>query len=299
MYVTGTTIRSCTKPGTIALTFDDGPWKYTSQILDLLDELKVTATFFIAGHNKGKDGIDSAAGYREILKRMYNAGHQIGSHTWTHRDLNKLMHYDDPKNKDLGPRVRRTEMMFNEMALRNIFGWIPTYMRPPYLECSSDCQDFIAEWGYHVISTNVDTKDYMFDDPSLIEQSKKRFRDGVSESPAENGYIVLAHDVHYQTVATLTAYMVDLARKRGYRLVTVGECLGDPKENWYRSVNEKRSTCDGPSQPPAPTPTKTTSSYVQPTSTQGISPDQRCGGSTKHTCQGSGFGNCCSHYGYW
>ncbi|PNY18837.1 Peptidoglycan-N-acetylglucosamine deacetylase [Tolypocladium capitatum] len=228
----GTTITRCTKPGTMALTFDDGPWKYTSQILDLLDELKVTATFFIAGHNKGKGHIDdSSPGYREILKRMSNSGHHIGSHTWTHRDLNRLLHYDDPKNKDLGPRVRKTELIFNEMALRNIFGWIPTYMRAPYLECSSPCQDFLARWGYHVISTNVDTKDYMFDNPSLIEQSKKRFSDGVSESPTENGYIVLAHDVHYQTVANLTAYMVEVARKRGYKLVTVGECLGDPKQN--------------------------------------------------------------------
>lgn len=266
----------------VALTFDDGPYIYTNQILDLLDKLAVKATFFVAGNNRGKGHIDNPSlSWASTVKRAYKAGHQIASHTWTHRDLNKVNH-----------TIQWSEMIYNEMAFRNIFGWIPTYMRPPYLECSAEsgCVDVMKSLGYHIITNNIDTKDYMNDDASLIQNSKDRFSSQLSSNSAANSYIVLAHDVHYQTVANLTEYMVILARQRGYKLVTVGECLGDPKENWYRQVGQA-------SIPTSASRTATSSATPQKTLT--ISPNQRCGGSTGYTCQGSSFGSCCSYYGFW
>jgi peptidoglycan/xylan/chitin deacetylase (PgdA/CDA1 family) len=275
----------------VALTFDDGPYSYTTEMLDLLDKLNVKATFFITGDNRAKGHIDDpSTGWPSILRRMLSAGHQIGSHTWTHRDLNQI-----------NETVRRAEIIHNEMAIRNIFGWIPTYMRPPFLECSSEsgCQDSMREFGYHTISANLDTKDYMYDDPALIQRAKDRYSTGLSKDSQQHSYIVLAHDVHAQTVYSLTPFMVSLARERGYKLVTVGECLGDPEDNWYRSAgsssklardSQKKPSCLEPSKPPPASPTNTPSK---------ISPNQRCGGSTGYICLGSGFGNCCSHYGYW
>lgn len=279
----GTIITKCTTPGLVALTFDDGPYIYTNQILDLLDKLVVKATFFVAGNNRGKGHIDDPSlSWPSILKRTHNAGHQIASHTWTHRDLNKVNH-----------TIQWSEMIYNEMAFRNIFGWFPTYMRPPYLECSAEsgCIDVMKSLGYHIITNNIDTKDYMNDDASLIQNSKDRFNSQLSPSSAANSYIILAHDVHYQTVANLTEYMVTVARQRGYKLVTVGECLGDPKKNWYRQVGLPTSA--------SPTTIRTATSSILPQKTLSISPDQRCGGSTAYTCQGSSFGSCCSYYGYW
>ncbi|KAH7170092.1 hypothetical protein EDB81DRAFT_837100 [Dactylonectria macrodidyma] len=289
----GNIITSCTEPGMMALTFDDGPFTYTNDILDVLDEYDVKATFMIAGNNRGKGHIDdSSLDWPGVLRRMYAAGHHITSHTWTHRDLN-----------DVNRIIQRTEMIYNEMALRNIFGWIPTYMRPPYLECSvsSGCQALMSELGYHVINTDLDTKDWEHDSSALIQNAKDRFDAGVSLDAASNSYIVLAHDVHEQTVTNLTTYMIRAAQDRGYKLVTVGECLGDPIQNWYR----EDSTGDTPS----PATTTTTRSNVSSTSlkfsssataTSGvvISPNQRCGGDTGYTCIESGFGNCCSFYGY-
>lgn len=213
----------------MALTFDDGPYVYTNQMLDLLDRLNVKATFFIAGNNRGKGHIDDLVhDWDKILKRTYRAGHQIASHTWTHRDLNQV-----------NRTVQWSEMIFNEMAFRNIVGFFPTYMRPPYLECSveSGCVDVMATLGYHIVTNNIDTKDYMNDSPELIQNSKMRFDSQLSSSANDHSYIVLAHDVHFQTVANLTEHMVRVARQRGYKLVPVGECLGDPRENWYRTVN--------------------------------------------------------------
>lgn len=59
--------------GTIYLTFDDGPSKYTNQILDILKEENIKATFFVTGY--GKD---------ELIKREYEEGHSIGLHTYSH-----------------------------------------------------------------------------------------------------------------------------------------------------------------------------------------------------------------------
>lgn len=287
-------ITTCKQPGMVALTFDDGPYIYTTEILNLLDRLKVKATFFITGDNRAKGHIDDpATRWPSIIRRMYDAGHQIGSHTWTHRDLNQI-----------NEAVRRAEIIHNEMAIRNILGWIPTYIRPPFLECSarSGCEKTMRDLVYHSISTNLDTKDYMYDDPALIQRAKDLYSNGLSTNPRQNSYIVLAHDVHEQTVYELTPHMVKVARERGYKLVTVGECLGDPRGNWYRSAEDspkstrsdkKKDSCPGPKEPivtDIPPPRNTTSK---------ISPNQRCGGSTGYICPGSGFGDCCSHYGYW
>ncbi|QPH02642.1 hypothetical protein C2857_006856 [Epichloe festucae Fl1] len=222
----GPLISSCKEPGMVALTFDDGPYDFTSDLLDILDKANAKATFFITGSNYGRGHIDSVTGrWPGILRRMHRAGHHISSHTWTHRNLDQI-----------SDAARHAEIYNNEMALRNIFGWIPTYFRPPFLDCGagSACQGALEAAGYHSISTNLDSKDFMYDDPALIQQSKDRIASGLSSDAGTNSYIILCHDVHEQTVYNLTSFVVNLARERGYRLVTVGECLGDPRENWYR-----------------------------------------------------------------
>lgn len=73
----GAIITHCAIPGTIALTFDDGPYIYTPQILDKLAEHDVRATFFLNGHNRGH--IDTSP---EIVQRTLEEGHQLGSHTF-------------------------------------------------------------------------------------------------------------------------------------------------------------------------------------------------------------------------
>lgn len=80
-----TVITRCTVPHTAALTYDDGPYKFTNELLDILRGKGVKATFFINGDNKG-----DLSEYEEVVKRAYREGHQIASHTWSHDDLSKL-----------------------------------------------------------------------------------------------------------------------------------------------------------------------------------------------------------------
>ena len=72
----GTIINRCTTPGTIALTFDDGPYQYTSELLDLLSRNGVRGTFFVNGQNFG-----NIYDYAGVVQRMHNEGHQVASHT--------------------------------------------------------------------------------------------------------------------------------------------------------------------------------------------------------------------------
>lgn len=126
----------------MALTFDDGPYIYTSHILDLLAQYNASATFFITGNNNGKGHIDNASlAWPSLIKRMYDDGHQLASHTWSHPDLCNIT-----------SAQRKNEMWKNEMALRNVVGVIPTYMRPPYSSCTAECgcEGDMEDLGYHI-----------------------------------------------------------------------------------------------------------------------------------------------------
>lgn len=180
-------INKCANPGQIALTYDDGPWIYTDMMLDVLDSFNVKATFFISGNNLGKGRMDDPAmPWPGVMRRMYASGHHIASHSWTHQDLTIV-----------SSAVQQSEIIYNEMAFRNLFGWIPTYFRCPYLLCdtASGSLTRLADLGYHVIDMNPDTKDYENNDASLVQISKNRFANGVSLNPAVDSYIPLTHDI--------------------------------------------------------------------------------------------------------
>lgn len=216
----GQIITQCNTPGQIALTYDDGPYWYTSQLLDLLDELDVKATFFLVGENFGRRMDEEP--WAGITQRMYQTGHQLASHTLTHPDLETLSYAD-----------RAFQMQQNDDIFRSIIGVAPTYMRAPFLSCGEQCIADISGLGYYIIDTNLDTKDYENNTPETNYISQQNF-DAELGDPSWSSPIVLAHDVHKTTVTMLTAHMVQTLRDRGFQPVTVGECLGDPVENWYR-----------------------------------------------------------------
>lgn len=123
-----------------------------------------------------------------------------------------------------------------EMAFRNILGFFPTYMRPPYSSCNAACVATMLDLGYHITYFDVDTDDYDNDSPLLIQNAKNNFLTKIIPSIASvNSYLVIGHDIHQQTAQNLTAFMLDTLVAKGYTAVTVGRCLGDPVANWYRT----------------------------------------------------------------
>lgn len=216
----GEVIKSCVVPGAIALTFDDGPSKYTNDLLDLLEREHVRATFFVCGGNLDSDQI-TGHGHPALLRRMVTSGHQIGSHTWDHPDLATTDEEDT-----------FTTMFTNEQAMLSVLGVVPTYMRPPYLSTSNEALDVMDELGYHVVNLDLDTNDWEGDNNAAEEN----YLDGLESSDSKRAsHIVLAHDTHEQTAHEFAEFMIEEGKASGYRFVTVGECLGDPVHNWYRN----------------------------------------------------------------
>ncbi|KAL7910546.1 hypothetical protein GGI35DRAFT_469238 [Trichoderma velutinum] len=220
----GEGIFHCSKPGTVALTFDDGPWEYTEELLDILEERGVRATFFITGRNLGKGAInDPSTDWPRLIHRMKAEGHQIGSHTWSHQCLPLI----DKSHV-------RQQMLYNEIAIADILGVFPTYMRPPYSASDEDVDELLGELGYHVTYFNLDTEGYLHEDAIEISQdiAEKAFE---GKDPETDSYLQIEHDTVSESVHTLVPYLIDLLFNAGFKPVTVGECLEDPEENWYRS----------------------------------------------------------------
>jgi len=222
--LTGANIYDCVNAGDIALTYDDGPDVYTDAMLDILANYSAKATFFITGINNAKGPIDTTPAWNSVIRKMEAAGHQLASHTWSHANLSTLTE-----------EKRRTEMYKLEAAMRNIVGFIPTYMRPPYSSCNAACMATMSELGYHITYFDLDTDDYNNVTPEKIQNAKNNFANAVNPSdPTTDAWLSIAHDIHEQTAMNLTQFMLETLTAKGYRAVTVGECMGDPKANWYR-----------------------------------------------------------------
>lgn len=108
-------IDDCVQNNVVALSYDDGPYEFTSALLDVLDQFGFKATFFITGNNLGKGQIDITDPYPTLIRRMVSSGHQVASHTWSHYSL-----------QNITQQLRIDQMVKNEMAFVNILGFYPT-----------------------------------------------------------------------------------------------------------------------------------------------------------------------------
>ncbi|KAI8242684.1 chitin recognition protein [Colletotrichum sp. SAR 10_96] len=216
----GVGIYNCVKQGDVAITYDDGPYIYTDGMLDAFKAHGAVATWFITGNNIGKGMIN--ANYRMIAE-----GHQVASHTWSHENLDSLT-----------LSQRANQMYYNEIAFTDILGFYPTYMRPPYSICGSECQGQMADLGYHITFFDLDTQGYLHTDPSQIGVSVNLWDQAMqAKTPCNGSYLHIEHDIHQQIAQVLTPHILDSVVANGWKAVTVGECLGDPVENWYRRGN--------------------------------------------------------------
>ncbi|KAH8726383.1 hypothetical protein GQ44DRAFT_825734 [Phaeosphaeriaceae sp. PMI808] len=297
----GEGIYVCEKPGQVAITYDDGPYIYTAELLDLFQAYNFKATFFITGINLYKGSIDDESKpWASVIRRMDAEGHQIASHTWSHQDLSAIT-----------KEQRYEQMVKLEMATSNLIGKFPTYMRPPYSSCTaaSGCAQDMADLGYHISYFDLDTDDYNNITPEKAQIPKDNVYNAINPSnPSSQQFLAIAHDIHLQTARNLTGYMLDLMVTKGYTGVTMGECLGDPAANWYRSPAGRVATSSAFTAP-ACASTRASSSAsssvsASPTSSvpfstpTTVTPDGSCGGTSGFTCIGFDGGECCSQYGY-
>ncbi|KAK1676727.1 hypothetical protein BDP55DRAFT_549903 [Colletotrichum godetiae] len=293
----GVGIYACVNQGDVAITYDDGPYIYTAAMLDAFKSHGAVATWFITGNNIGKGMIN--VNYRDVITRMIADGHQVASHTWSHENLDQMT-----------LAQRKNQMVYNEIAFMDILGFFPTYMRPPYSICGAECQGQMADLGYHITYFDLDTQGYLHTPADQIGFSVNLWDQAMlARTPCNGSYLHIEHDIHQYIATTLTNHILDSVVANGWNAVTVGTCLGDPPENWYRGAvpaynfkitpvsSKVCSSTSSSSSSSTKTSSSTRTSSATSTSTA-VSTNGQCGSTVGFTCQGSSYGNCCSGAGW-
>lgn len=169
---------------------------------------------------------DPSTGWPAIIQRMDKQSHQIGSHTWSHQHLDTI-----------SGQQRQAQMIYNEIALGKILGRFPTYMRPPFSQCASECQALMADLGYHVINFDVDIEDTIGRTDLQVSMNDFSGNLTAKSDPTSDSMLVIGHETSSDTVNKITEMMLKSINSKGFKAVTVGDCLDDPKSNWYRRMD--------------------------------------------------------------
>ena len=180
----------------IALTFDDGPnTTTTNEVLDVLEQYGITASFFLVGNN-----INSST--ESVVKRAYDMGCEIGNHSKTHSYMNEMT-----------AEEIIDEIQYVNEYVERITGEAPVFFRPPYIAVSNIMYEeidmpFICGFGCND-----------WDDKVTVE---KRYKYIIKQ--AEDGGIILLHDAqgNSKTVEALHTIIPEL-QAQGYEFVTVSE----------------------------------------------------------------------------
>jgi peptidoglycan-N-acetylglucosamine deacetylase len=185
----------------VALTFDDGPHpKYTQQILDLLKQYDAKGTFFVVGQLAEKSP--------EVVLRMYENGHEVANHTYTH-----------PSTKSVSKIMEEISKTNN--TIYSITGFSPNLFRPVEGIYTDEIVNEVVKNGYKIVmwSWHQDTEDWK--DPG-VDKIVNKVLGGL-----KNGDVVLFHDGggnREQTVKALEKILPELKR-RGYKFITISEMI--------------------------------------------------------------------------
>lgn len=176
----------------IALTFDDGPSKYTKQIVNLLKKYNCNATFFVLG-NKVKI-------YKDTIKESISNGNEIGNHSYNHKWLSRL------KVEDIKEQINKTQDI-----LKKEVNYTPILLRPTYGSVNKKIRN---NTNLEIVLWNVDTLDWK------IKSSKKIAERSLSQ--IKDRSIILMHDTHERTYEALKI-MIPKLIDEGYQFVTISE----------------------------------------------------------------------------
>jgi peptidoglycan/xylan/chitin deacetylase (PgdA/CDA1 family) len=160
----------------VMLTFNDGPHhKLTLRLLDILKSEDIKAMFFVLGLNVAADK------HIKIVKRAYEEGHIIGSHSYFHRNLKLLSEYDV-----------RAELLYTEKLIKEFLS-TPKLFRPPFGATNQRVNQLIWEFGYTIMPWSVDALDWK-------DRSIKWVENTIQQINKRDDSIVLLHDTYESTI---------------------------------------------------------------------------------------------------
>jgi peptidoglycan/xylan/chitin deacetylase (PgdA/CDA1 family) len=192
----------------IALTFDDGPYIYDGTLKNLLQQYNATATFFVNGNN-WECAYDAAR--VTGMKDLFNAGHEFGSHSWSHPHFPNLT-WDQTHN----------EMYKVEVLLNKTLGVVPALFRAPYGEDQYSLSAIGAR-NQSSILWNFDSGDSLGHTEAQIKADYTALMNANT-----NNVIALNHSVQNLTVSTIMPWLLPQLKAKGYQFVTISQCLGIP-----------------------------------------------------------------------
>lgn len=185
-----------------AITYDDGPARQTTQILDELLSRQLKATFFWLSKN-------APAYEKSSVARAKKEGHGLANHSATHQQLTKL-----------GAAGLDKEIVDSTKTLQRIYGQSLEFFRLPYGSGvnNSAIRDRIAKAGMIHVYWNVDTLDWQDRNPDTL------YNRTMKQIARQGRGVILFHDIHSQTVIASRRMMDDL-RSQGARVVTMAEAV--------------------------------------------------------------------------
>lgn len=183
----------------IAISFDDGPLpEHTPAILSVLARTQTPAAFFCIGHRVKQ--------YPDLLKRIYDEGHIVGNHSYSHSPLFDLY----------GAKKMQADLQQMNEEVRQQLGITLQLFRPPYGVTNPNLGKAVKAGGFTAVGWNIRSLDTVIKDPErLLKKVLKSLRPGA---------VVLFHDTCASTASMLEEFILE-ARKRGYRIVPLDKIL--------------------------------------------------------------------------
>ena len=172
----------------VVLTFDDGPQKYsTEMVLAALAEQCTKATFFSIGK--------MALGYPEIIREVAKHGHTVGSHTWSHQPIAKLKSFDEG----------RAEIERGVSAVKRAVGTsIAPFFRYPTLVDTQESLAYLGKRNIAMFSTDIDSFDFKLQPPAAMVKAV------MTKLEKKGKGIILMHDIHKNTAKALPLLLTAL-----------------------------------------------------------------------------------------
>lgn len=192
-----------TREKVIALSFDDGPGKYTEEILEVLKSAGIKATFFVEG--------SQIQPHAAALKRAFSEGHEIANHTYSH--INFYAYAKKDYREVLIEEIEKTE----HLIVKNT-GAKPNLLRMPHGYIKRWVKEVAKEKGYVVVNWSFGCD---WTNKSVAEMAELYKRN------IKPGAILLFHDGgknRKKTIEVLKEVIV-AAKEKGYRMVPIGELL--------------------------------------------------------------------------
>lgn len=186
----------------VALTFDDGPSdKNTEEVLAMLKEFSVSATFFMIGENIQK--------YPALAKKVFLEGHQIANHTLTHqRTLFSSVDF-------FMEEITKTDDLIKDLGFTE-----QIVFRPPFAKKLINLPLALEKLGKVSVTWDADSEDTKTQDVKILVDNVL--------SQIKPGSIILFHDGFARKDGTLSAAreVITQLKNQGYEFVTVNELIG-------------------------------------------------------------------------